>query len=149
MTARRASWALIAVVVGMVALAPLPGAALSSDGEPAALPVYGAVLPTGLFIGSLKIIACTLEETGHLRLNGMLDGTITRRHGGRLPVTQQAFAALATVHDPGRTTDALGLTIAPIALEHLGVKIRIAPITIDIDALPGVDDWLEALLPPP
>jgi hypothetical protein len=149
MTARRNSWALLAVVVGMVVMVSPCGAAPSSDEEPAPLPVYGALLPTGAFIGSVQITACTLDETGHLRLTGVLNGTAIRRHGGRLPVAQQLFTALATVHDPGRTTDVLGLTIAPIALDHLGVKVRLAPITIDIDALPGIDDWLETLLPPP
>jgi hypothetical protein len=149
MTARRNSWALLVVVVGMVALAPLGAAAPSRDEAPAHLPVYGAVLPTGVFFGSLKIIACTLDETGHLRLTGVLNGTATRRHGGRLTVAQQLFTAPANVHDPGLTTDVLGLTIAPIALDHLGVKIRLAPITIEIDALPGIDDWLETLLSPP
>jgi hypothetical protein len=149
MTARRISWARMAVVVGMIALAPLRGVALPSDEEPDPLPVFGAVLPTGVFIGTLKIIACTLDETGHLHLTGVLNGTATRLHGARLPVAQELFTALATLHDPGRTTDVVRLAIAPIALDHLGVVIRLTPITIDIYALPGAGDWLETLLPLP
>jgi hypothetical protein len=149
MTTRRISWALIAVVVSMLALVPLRGAALPGDEELDPLPVSGAVLPTGVFIGTLKIVACTLDETGHLRLTGVLNGTVTRRHEARIPVTQHLFTALATLRDPGRTTDVVGLAIAPVALDSMAVKIRLAPITLDIDALPGLDDWLATLLPPP
>ena len=81
MTTRRISWALMAVVLSMVALAPLREAALPGDEELDPLPVFGAVLPTGVFIGTLKIVACTLDETGHLHLTGVLNGTATRRDG--------------------------------------------------------------------
>ena len=149
MTTRRISWALMAVVLSMVALAPLRGAALPGDEELDPLPVFGAVLPTGVFIGTLKIVACTLDETGHLHLTGVLNGTATRRHGARIPVTQHLFTTLATLRDPGRTTDVVGLAIAPIALDPIGVEIRLVPIMLDIDALPGAGDWLETLLPSP
>jgi hypothetical protein len=87
MTIRRTLWALITVVVSMVALAPLRGAALPSDAARDLLPVYGAVQPTGDFVGTLKIVACTLDDAGHLYLTGVLNGTTTRRHGARIPVT--------------------------------------------------------------
>ena len=149
MTTRRISWALIAVVVSMVALTPLRGAALQGDEELDSLPVFGAVLPTGVFIGTLKIVACTLDETGHLRLSGVLNGTATRPHGARFPVAQHLFTALATPRDPGWTTDVVGLAIAPIPFDPMGVEIRLAPITPEIDALPCSGDWLATLLPPP
>ena len=122
MTTRRISWALMAVVLSMVALAPLRGAALPGDEELDPLPVFGAVLPTGVFIGTLKIVACTLDETGHLHLTGVLNGTATRRDRARFTVTQHLFTALATLRDPGRTTDVVGLAIAPIALDPWGSR---------------------------
>lgn len=149
MTTRRISWALMAVMVSMVALTPLRGAALPSDEELDPLPVFGAVLPTGVFIGTLKIVDCTLDETGHLRLTGVLNGKVTRRHGARTPVTRHLFTALATLRDPGRTTDVVGLAVAPIPVDSMGVEIRLAPITLDVDALPNSGDWLTTLLPPP
>ena len=41
----------------------------------------------------------------------------------------------------------LRLASAPIALDPVGVQIRIAPITLDIDALPSTGDWLARFCP--
>jgi len=149
MTTRRISFVLIAVVAGMVALAPLRGAALPDNEGLHPLPVYGSVLPAGDFVGTLRIVACALDEAGHLRLSGVLDGTATHHTGSRIQVTQQPFTAPATLRDPGRTTDVVRLALEPIALAPVGVHIRLAPLTVDIDALPSVGDWLAMLLPTP
>jgi hypothetical protein len=149
MTTRRMSAMLIAVVMSMVALAPLRGAALPGHEGLDALPVQGAVVPTGSFVGTLRIVACTLDDAGHLRLTGVLNGTATHRTGARIPVTQQPFTAPATVRDPGRTTDVVRLALAPIALNPAGVQIRLTPIILDIDALPSEGDLLGTLLPTP
>jgi hypothetical protein len=129
MTSRGTSFVLIAVVVSMVGLALPRGAARPSDAGLDPLPVYGSVLPTGDFVGTLKIVAFTLDDAGHLRLSGVLNGTATHRTGARIPVTLQPFTAPATLRDPGRTTDVLRLAVAPIALDPLGLQIRLAPIT--------------------
>ena len=55
------------VVVGVVALVPLYGATPLNDEGLEPLPVQGAVLPTGEFVGTLRIVACTLDAAGHLR----------------------------------------------------------------------------------
>jgi len=149
MTTRRISWAVMAVVVSMVALAPLREAALPGDEELDPVPVFGTVRPTGVFIGTLKLVAGTLDENGHLHLTGVLNGTATRRHEARITVSQHLFTALATLLDPGQTTDVLSLAIAPIPFDPRGVEISLAPIMLDIDAVPGAGDWLTTLLPPP
>jgi hypothetical protein len=51
---------MLIVVVGAVALAPLHGATPPNDEALDPLPVHGAVLPTGDFVGTLRIVACTL-----------------------------------------------------------------------------------------
>ena len=147
MATQRLLRALIAVVVSLVVLAPLCRAAPPGDEELDPLPVYGAVIPTGDFVGTLKIVECTLDETGHLRLTGVLNGTVTYHTGDSIPITQQPFTVPATLRDPGRSTDVLGLAIAPIALDHLGIDIRLAPITLDIDSLPSDGDWFTTPLP--
>jgi hypothetical protein len=43
----------------------------------------------------------------------------------------------------------LRLALAPIALDPVGVQIRLAPITVDIETLPGLGDELVRLLPIP
>jgi hypothetical protein len=131
----------------MVALAPVRGAALPDDTGLDPLPVQGSVLPAGDFVGTLWIIASTLDAAGQLRLTGLLSGIATRRTGARIAVTEQPFTAPATLHDAGHTTDVVNLALAPIVLDPAGVRIRLAPITVDIEALPDVGDELETLLP--
>jgi hypothetical protein len=149
MTRRRISGVLIAVVVSLTALAPCRGATLPGDAGLDPLPVSGAVLPVGSFVGTLRIVACTLDATGHLRLTGVLNGTVIPRTGARVPVTEQPFTAPASLRDPGHATDVVRLVLAPIALDPTGVQIRLAPLTVDIETLPGVGDELATLLPSP
>jgi hypothetical protein len=147
MTSRVTSFVLIAVVVSVVALALPRGPARPSDAGLDPLLVYGSVLPPGDFVGTLTIVDFTLDDAGHLRLTGVLTGTVTHRTGARIPVTLQQFTAPATPRDPGWTTDVLCLAIAPITLDHLGMQVSLAPIPLDIYALPSADDWLATLLP--
>jgi hypothetical protein len=150
MTSGRTSCVLITVVVSFVALTPFCGAALPDYDEGLdPLPVYGSLQPRGNFVGTLRIIACSLDAAGHLRLTGVLNGTATPRTGARIPVTDQPFTTPATLRDPGHTTDVLRLALAPIALDPVGVQIRLAPITVDIETLPGLGDELVRLLPIP
>jgi hypothetical protein len=149
MTTQRPFCVLIAVAVGLAVLAPLRGAALPGDGGPDPLPVRGSVVPAGDFVGTLRIVACTLDAAGQLRLTGVLTGTATHRTAGRIPVTEQPFTAPAALRDPGRATDVVRLALAPIALDPVGVRIQLAPIIVDLYALPDVGDELVTLLPTP
>jgi hypothetical protein len=133
---------LIAVVVGLVALAPLHGAArLDVDGLDL-LPVAGAVLPSGAFAGTRRIVAGTLDAAGQLRLTGVLHGTVTQRSRARIPVTPPPFSALATLRDPGQTTDVVLLALAPVALDAMGLRITLAPIAVEIETRPAVGEEL-------
>lgn len=149
MPTRRTSYVLLAVLVSAVTLAPGRGAALPDDEGLEPLPVRGSILPTGAFVGTLRIVACTLDVSGQLRLTGVLNGMAAHRTGAKTQVTEQPFTATATLHDPGRTTDVLRLALAPIALDPVGVRIRLAPITVDIETLPGVGEELATRLPMP
>jgi hypothetical protein len=149
MTTRRTCWGIIAVVVSLVGLSPMGMAARPGDEGLDPLPVHGAVLPMGDFVGTLRIVACTLDAAGQLRLTGVLNGTASHRAGARIPVREQPFSALATLRDPGRTTDVLRLALAPIVLNPTGAQIRLAPITVDIETLPGVGEDLAGRLPTP
>jgi hypothetical protein len=140
---------LIAVVGSLVALAPLRGAARPDVDGLDPLPVEGAVLPTGAFAGTLRIVTCTLDAAGQLRLTGVLHGTITQRSGARIAVTQQLFSTLATLRDPGQTTDVVLLALAPVALDSVGLRIKLAPIEVDIETFPQVGDELATRLSTP
>jgi hypothetical protein len=140
------SCVLFAVLVSAATLAPGRGAA-QPGGEPLAhLPVQGRVSPTGSFVGDLTILTFTVGDASQLLLTGVLNGTATHRTGAQTQVTQQTFTAPATLSDSGRTTDVLLLKIAPIALTSLGVRIRLAQITVDIYDLPSEGDVLVPLL---
>jgi hypothetical protein len=149
MTTRRIVPVLLAVVVGLVALAPLRGAAMPDVDGLDPLPVRGAVVPTGAFAGTLRIVACTLDAAGQLRLTGVLNGMATQRSGARIPVTQQPFIVPASLRDPGQATDVVLLALAPIAIDPVGVQIELSPITVEIETLPQVGDELATRLPPP
>jgi hypothetical protein len=142
MITRRIVSVLIAVVGSLVALASLHGAAQPDVEGLDPLPVEGVVLPTGAFAGTLRIVACTLDAAGQLRLTGVFHGTITQRSGARIPVTQQPFSAPATMRDPGQTTDVVLLALAPVALDSLGLRIKLAPIAVEIETLPPVGEEL-------
>jgi hypothetical protein len=137
---------MLMAVVTLVVLAPRRGAALLDHEGPDPLPVRGSVLPTGNFVGRLRIVACTLDAAGQLRLTGVLSGTASRRTGNRILVPEQPFTVPATLRDPGHTTDVVRLTLAPIALDPGEVRITLAPITVDLYALPDVGDELATLL---
>jgi hypothetical protein len=149
MTTRRTVFVLMAVAASMIALAPVRGATRPDEAGLELLPVRGTVLPSGDFIGTLQIVACTLDAAGQLRLTGLLTGTAAHRPRGRIQVTQQPFTAPATLRDPGRTTDVVRLVLAPIALDLVGLQISLSPITVDIETLPQVGDELARLLPSP
>jgi hypothetical protein len=146
MTTGRMVSVLITVMVSVLALAPLHGLALPDDAGLEPLPVHGTVLPAGEFVGTLRIVSCTLDAAGQLRLTGILNGTTVYRTGASIPVIQQPFTVPITVRDPGRTTDVVGLALAPIVIDPMRVQIRLAPIIVDIETFPDVgDEWVTRL----
>jgi hypothetical protein len=145
MQTRLTSCVLLAVLMSAVTLVPGHGVA-QPGGEPLAqLPVQGRVSPAGSFVGELAIVTFSVGDASRLLLTGVLNGTATLRTGAQTQVTQQTFTAPATLIDSGRTTDVVLLKIAPIALTSLGVRIRLAQITVDIYDLPGEGDGLVPL----
>jgi hypothetical protein len=141
MHTRRTSCALIAVWVSAAALAPLTGTALQVEGRLEKLPVQGPVSPEGSFAGTLTITAFTFGDAGQLLLTGVLNGTVIHSPGAKTKVKQQPFTAPATLIDSNRTTDIVLLEIAPISFDLLGLQIRLAQITLDIEAISDEDHF--------
>jgi hypothetical protein len=142
MHTRLTSCALIAVWVSAVALAPVSGAALQVEARLENIAVQGPVSPDGSFAGNLIIEAFTFGKAGQLLLTGVLNGTAIDSTGAKTKVKNQTFTAPATLVDSERTTDMLLLDIAPISLDPLGLQIRLAQITLDIDAISREDNLL-------
>jgi hypothetical protein len=136
MTTRRTSYVLIAAVVSALMLAPWRGAALPPETDLEAIPVHGRLSPDGRFVGTLTIETVTVPDAGHLLLTGVLDGTATQRTGAKTRVRRQPFTVPAVPVDAERTTDVVLVKMAPIALTSVGRQLTLAPVPLDIEAVP-------------
>lgn len=136
MSTRRTSYTLIAAVVSALALSPWRGAALPQEADLTPIPVEGALAPDGRFVGTVTIRAVTVAGAGRLLLTGVLQGIATRRDGAHTPVRGQPFTAPAVPVDDAQTTDVVLLQVAPIVLAAVGRPLTLAPIPVDIEAIP-------------
>jgi hypothetical protein len=146
MQTRRTSHAVAALLACVVALTPLTSAALQAEACLENIPVQGPVSYDGGFVGSLTIAAFTFGEARQLLLTGVLNGTVTSTTGAKTRVQNQPFTAHAAVTDSSWATDVLLLDIEPIALDPLGLQIRLAQIILDIDTVPSEGTLLVKLL---
>jgi hypothetical protein len=136
MNARRTSYVLIATVVSALMLAPCRGAALPPETDLEPIPVQGPLSPEGHFVGTLTIETVTVVDAGHLLLTGVLHGTATHRTGTTTQVRRQPFTASAVPIDAEQTMDVVLLKMAPIALASVGRQLTLAPVPLDIEAVP-------------
>ena len=136
MTVRRTSYLLIAAVVSALMLAPCRGAALPPETDLEPIPVEGALSPDGRFVGTITIESVTVADAGHLLLTGVLHGTATHRTGTTTQVRRQPFTAPAVPIDSEQTMDVVLLKMPPIALASVGRQLTLAPVPLDIEAIP-------------
>jgi hypothetical protein len=127
---------LIAVVVSALVLAPWRGAALPPEADLEPIPVQGLLSPDGRFEGTLTVQAVTVADAGQLLLTGVLHGTATQRTGAKTRVRRQPFTAPAVPVEAERTTDVVLLKMAQIALVSVGRQLTLAPVPLDIEAVP-------------
>ena len=146
MIARCTSYLLIAAVVSALMLAPCRGAALPHETDLEPIPVEGALSPKGRFVGNLTIARVTVTDAGHLLLTGLLHGIATQRAGATTQVRRQPFTAPAVPVDAERTTDVVLLKMAPIALASGGRQLTLAPVPLDIEAVPDESRLFPTLL---
>jgi hypothetical protein len=136
MNTRHTAYILIAAVVSALALAPWRGAALPPAPDLDPIPVQGRLSPDGQFDGTLVVKTVTVGDAGRLILTGVLDGTATRHDGTKTPVRGQPFTAPAVPVDTEQTMDVVLLKMAPIALASVGRQLTLAPVPLDIEAVP-------------
>ena len=136
MNTRHTSSVLIAAVVSALVLAPWRGAALPPEPDLEPIPVQGRLSPDGRFDGTLMVKAVTVADAGRLILTGVLDGTAIRRDGAKTLVQGQPFTAPAVPVDAEQTTDVVLVKMAPIALASVGRQLTLAPVPLDIEAVP-------------
>jgi hypothetical protein len=136
MNTRRTSYVMTVAVVSALVLAPWHGAALPRETGLQPIPVQGPLSPDGRFIGTLTVEAVTVADEGRLLLTGVLDGTAIHRTGATTQVRRQTFTAPAVPMDVEPMTDVVLLKMAPIPLASVGRQLTLAPIPLDIDAVP-------------
>lgn len=146
MNTRHTPYVLIAAAVSALVLAPWRGAALPPETDLEPIPVQGRLSPDGRFDGTLVVKAVTVADAGRLILTGMLDGTVIRRDGAQAPVRGQPFTVPAVPVDAEQTMDVVLLKMAPIALASVGRQLTLAPVPLDIEAVPDESVLFPTLL---
>ena len=136
MNTRHTAYILMAAVASALVLAPWRGAALPPEADLEPIPVQGRLSPDGHFDGTLVVKAVTVADAGRLILTGVLDGTATRRDGAQTPVRGQPFTAPAVPVDTEQTMDVVLVKMAPIALASVGRQLTLAPVPLDLEAVP-------------
>ena len=135
MNTRQTAYIVVAAVSALV-LAPWRGAALPPAPDLDPIPVQGQLSPDGQFDGTLVVKAVTVAGAGRLVLTGVLDGAVIRRDGAKTLVQGQPFTAPAVPVDTEQTMDVILVNMAPIALASVGRPLTLAPLPLDIDAVP-------------
>jgi hypothetical protein len=130
------AYALVAAMVSTLTFAPWRGATVPRDMGLPPIPVQGPLAPEGRFTGTLIVESVTVADAGHLVLPGVLRGTAIRQTGAITPVRGQPFTAPAVPVDDAQMTDVVLLQVAPIELSAVGRPLTLAPIPVDIEAIP-------------
>ena len=146
MNARPLPSVVIVAVVSALVLAPWRGAALPPAPDLDPIPVQGQLAPDGRFDGTLVVKTVTVADAGRLILTGVLDGTVIRRDGAKTLVQGQPFTAPAVSVDTEQTMDVILVNMAPIALASVGRQLTLAPVPLDIDAVPDESVLFPTLL---
>jgi hypothetical protein len=132
-------------VLAVTALAPAAQAV-------SAIPVHGKVLNengkrVGTFTGKVTDLEASVVKTTHgkvLKLSGHLDGTVVR--DGTASTSATVSKNFTTTSKAIAACDILNLDIGAIHLNLLGLVVDLAPIHLDVTAVPGAGNLLGNLL---
>jgi hypothetical protein len=101
-------------------------------------------LVNGTFAGTVQITEFALEN-GELVVSGIANGIATIA-GTPTTITNQEFTTAAEMASPTAVCDILFLDLGPLFLDVLGLTVDLAPIVLDINAVPGSGNLLGNLL---
>lgn len=127
---------------------------------PLVLPATGTLADGGTFVGEVEIRRIAFNEgTGQFTISGLLQGKATTIDGKAKQVKQE-FSVPASISE--RVAAALGaqsvqlqqviecevlaLDLGPLHLDLLGLVVDLAPVILDITAVPGPGNLLGNLL---
>ncbi|OYO20412.1 hypothetical protein [Enemella evansiae] len=122
--------------------APPPGKGNSA--ATTTLPVSGTTNNGGSFAGSLSGLTSQVVN-GVVQLTGSLTGTVTNPDGSTQQVTQN-FSAPVTSMAATQGCQVLNLDLGPLNLNLLGLVVDLAPVSLDITAVPGAGNLLGNLV---
>jgi hypothetical protein len=141
---------LVALFVRLLAMLfatiAFPGVAGAQTTSRVVVPVTGELSDGGTFKG--RVINPNVEynqATDRLRISGILAGTVTKANGATETIRQE-FTTNLRVTQSQQECEILTLDIGRIFLELLGLQVDIAPISIDVTAVPGAGNLLGNLL---
>ncbi|AHY45348.1 Hypothetical Protein RradSPS_0065 [Rubrobacter radiotolerans] len=140
---RSLAFLLAAVLAAAVAAFPLAGGARAQE-ETAGLPVSGELSDGGEFEGTISNLGAT-NEAGEVVVTGVLNGTATEASGETTEITDQAFSEPVALQE-GERCDVLFLDLGPLFLDLLGLEVDLAPVVLNVDAVPGAGNLLGNLL---
>jgi len=142
-----------------------PFSAMASTKDKHALkniPVTGSLPNGGTFQGKVTITQFGYDQAAGLWVSGVLKGTATSADGVQHQHISQSFSQVHTTLSSGASTashtytassvvaqaacDILNLDIGAIHLDLLGLVVDLAPIHLDITAVPGAGNLLGNLL---
>ncbi len=146
---------MVALFLGLLAMLAVtvafPGAARAQTSK-VVVPVEGKILDGGTFKGKMvnpDFRYVNTDRYDGLKVSGLLRGTATKPNGVTKTVSQE-FDTRATLTqgtgDRAASCKILELDIGRINLDLLGLVVNIAPISIDITAVPGAGNLLGNLL---
>jgi hypothetical protein len=107
------------------------------------VPVTGTT-SVGTFAGSLSNLSTSVVN-GVLTLTGTLTGTLTNSTTGVTTAVSQTFSTPLTATPSGGCT-ILTLNLGAIHLNVLGLVVDLAPVNLDVTAVPGAGNLLGNLL---
>jgi hypothetical protein len=159
---RLASIVLLATLLGAAFLMPIAtqAAPQTQAGELLKnMPVAGTLSDGGTFNGVVSITQFGYDTTKGLTVNGILEGTATTSDGSAHEAISQPFSNVpATLNESASgaangfsrqlqvTCGILDLDIGAIHLDLLGLVVDLAPVHLDLTAVPGAGNLLGNLL---
>jgi hypothetical protein len=140
---------LLAAAIALVTMVALTAAPASADAAavPAPLnqiPVTGTTADGGTFTGTVKPTQFVAQGRQVL-LKGLASGTMKNAGGGTVGTVSAAPVALP-VALPAATCPILHLTLGPLDLNLLGLKVHLNQVVLDITAISGPGNLLGNLL---
>jgi hypothetical protein len=138
--------ALLVVIAVEVALPLGPSEVVGVKRVLTQMPVEGHLMYGGTFTGQLTVEGLTVNDLGQLAATGVLVGTATSEAGQPTSLPLRTVITRASLFDLRGTCTTLILAVEPIFLELLGQEVTLAPIVLDMHAVPKDQHLLSTTL---